>query len=263
MHEWVAAVHRIVQPAADRWYDGTVREPIVNVRLAIRCASVEEFVDKYWRLVDGDRIFIFSSTPQAVGTRVRFHLVLSNGTSLVRGEGPVVRSRAGVEGDPSRPPGMDVRIEQLDDGSRDLVDFLRATRVEETDRERAARAPKPPPAPQPQERPPALPSEAREPPSVAAPSVVAPTSAPTGAPTAAIDQLIDDAIKETPVLPPGGPVRFAEQWRKAPEAAHVPAPAGTVPANPFAEINDDAIEFFVEWSLEHSKGEPNAESARY
>ncbi len=105
-------------------------EPVVQVRVAIRCPSVEEFVDRYWRLVDGDRIFIFSSVPQKQGTAVRFHLVLADGTSLIRGEGRVVRARSDAS-DPARPPGMDVKFTPVDDASRDLVEFLRATRDEE------------------------------------------------------------------------------------------------------------------------------------
>ena len=60
--------------------------------------------------------------------------------------------------------------------------------------------------------------------------------------------------------------RFAESYvGKLPPPPRAPPPpaSGTVPANPFSEISDGAIEYFVEWSMEqstaaHPKSKPPA-----
>jgi hypothetical protein len=48
---------------------------------------------------------------------------------------------------------------------------------------------------------------------------------------------------------------FAEAFRSPLPGAPPPAamPTSTVPANPFSEVSDGAIEYFVEWSLEQSR----------
>lgn len=52
-------------------------------------------------------------------------------------------------------------------------------------------------------------------------------------------------------FPAVGPApSFAEAFRGA--VPNFTPPTGTVPANPFSEVSDGAIEYFVEWSLEQS-----------
>src|SRR5262245_20328233 len=185
-------------------------EPVVQVRVAIRCPSVEEFVDRYWRLIDGDRIFIFSSVPQKPGTAVRFHLVLADGTSLIRGEGRVIRARNDAS-DPARPPGMDVRFAPVDEASRDLVEFLRATREEERRKleeaspaERAVRKTLPLIPPPPAEKPGPerewipVPLTVRE---AAPPMEKTPEKADEGLPPLAPTPTIKQAAPPTPPLP--------------------------------------------------------------
>ncbi|HWE26366.1 MAG TPA: PEGA domain-containing protein [Polyangia bacterium] len=57
-----------------------------------------------------------------------------------------------------------------------------------------------------------------------------------------------------PAFASAGPApMFAEAFRAPIPGAPPPLPpTGTVPANPFSEISDGAIEYFVEWSLEQS-----------
>jgi hypothetical protein len=61
--------------------------------------------------------------------------------------------------------------------------------------------------------------------------------------------------------------RFAESYvGPLPAPPGAPAPTGTVPANPFAEISDNTIEYFVAWSLEqsttpHPKSKPPPEAS--
>jgi Tfp pilus assembly protein PilZ len=57
------------------------------------------------------------------------------------------------------------------------------------------------------------------------------------------------------------PPRVGESWvgpLPAPPGAPPPPPtAGTVPANPFSDISDGAIEYFIEWSVEQSRQAPD------
>src|SRR5207302_905476 len=99
-----------------------------------------------------DRIFIFTKAAQPPGTRVRFTLELADGPALIHGEGEVTRVRPD-KGDPSKPPGMELRFEPLDENSRAMIERMLQAR------------------------------------------------------------------------------------------------SGTVPANPFSEVSDSAIEYFVEWSV--------------
>ena len=69
----------------------------------------------------------------------------------------------------------------------------------------------------------------------APPSTDAPMAPPSSADLATIiPPTVDPSINEPPV--------FAESW------------GGDAPANPFSDVSDGAIEYFVEWSLEQSIG---------
>jgi hypothetical protein len=249
--------------------------------------SVEAFCARYWRFVHGDRIFIFSSSPRAVGTAIRFAISLSDGKEVLRGHGTVLRARAGTD-DPGRPPGMDVRFEIDDQPSREVVARLEQVR-------KSQRLPKPAPGPadqaaaakpspaRPHAAPPplppltppatvAVPASATAPQSdpAAPPEVPAASSPATGAatpadaaPAEAMQALPDDALEEIrdedtnqfPLLPPGQSIRSTEKWRSVPtqRAIEAVAPAA-VPANPFAQVGDDAIEMFVDWAIDQSSG---------
>jgi hypothetical protein len=105
------------------------------------------------------------------------------------------------------------------------------------------------PAP-PASAPPAMPTLATlstfEAPSSAPPSMD-PPEAFDGPPT---QQTAFDAL-----VPPGPVPSFAEGWREPlPPGAPGADPARSVPANPFSEVSDGAIDYFVEWSLEQSIG---------
>jgi hypothetical protein len=54
----------------------------------------------------------------------------------------------------------------------------------------------------------------------------------------------------------------AEAWREAPPEA-VASAAPEVPANPFSDVSDGAIDYFVEWSLEQSIGQRADQSASF
>lgn len=64
---------------------------------------------------------------------------------------------------------------------------------------------------------------------------------------------------EEPVTAVGPAPAMAEIFRDATEGS----PNGEVPANPFSEVSDGAIEYFVEWSLEQSIGPRATPQAKF
>jgi uncharacterized protein (TIGR02266 family) len=208
--------------------------PVITLRVTVRAPDLESFIDRYAKHINGDRIFIFTKNPQAIGTRVRFTLQLESGEPLIQGKGTVTRVQN--EGNPRRPPGMELVFVALDDRSQTLVDFMLASRVAEAPPivRAVAAAPTPPP----------LRSESAPAPPAA--------TAPIAPATARAD------------VTPGPAPAFAEKWRE-PLPPGVPAAGAehNLPANPFSEVSDGAIEYFVEWSIEQSIGAPVKQTASF
>jgi hypothetical protein len=329
---------------------GQLSAPVVVLRVTVRAPDLDAFITRYSRHIAGDRIFIFSKSPQQVGTQVRFNLQLQTGEVLIQGRGTVKRVQLDT-GDARHPPGMEVQFTPLDERSATLVDFMMATRAGLAEnvatappivravippkplplpplpskpskpwslpplpskppaKPEQAATPSPPPLPPlpkqkavPVARPPSLslesiwkteagqeatavspppsdepspppaaeplpslaaepsPASAAETPSVAATVPVAETqptgetapaaeAAPDGDPAKPADLqtivplLVDPSVTATPV--------FAESW------------GGDAPANPFSDVSDGAIEYFVEWSLEQSIGPRARPQARF
>jgi uncharacterized protein (TIGR02266 family) len=96
---------------------------LIVLRVVIRSPDVDTFVSKYSRFVKDDRIFIFTKAAQPPGTRVRFTLELADGPALIHGEGEVTRVRPD-KGDPSKPPGMELRFQPLDVDSRQMIERM-------------------------------------------------------------------------------------------------------------------------------------------
>ena len=119
-------------------------QPVIVLRVVIRSPDLETFVNKYSRFIKDDRIFIFTKSSQPPGTRVRFTLELADGQPLITGEGTVTRIRPD-SGDPSKPPGMELRFLPLDEASRVLVERMLRAR-EETGQFSAVTTPPPPPS---------------------------------------------------------------------------------------------------------------------
>jgi molecular chaperone DnaK len=69
----------------------------------------------------------------------------------------------------------------------------------------------------------------------------------------------DGQNADEPATAVGPAPAMAETWR---DSSAAPA-NGEVPANPFSEISDGAIEYFVEWSLEQSIGPRTLPQARF
>src|SRR5438445_11178455 len=100
--------------------DDPALQPLIVLRVVIRSPDLPTFVSKYSRFIKDDRIFIFTKSSQPPGTRVRFTLELSDGQPLLTGEGTVTRIRPD-SGDPTKPPGMELKFVPLDEQSRELV----------------------------------------------------------------------------------------------------------------------------------------------
>jgi hypothetical protein len=103
------------------------KTPVIVLRVVVNAPDLDAFITRYSKHLAGDRIFIFTKTPQPIGTRCKFSLHLKNGEPLIHGKGTVVRVQAA--GDPKHPPGMELVFETLDERSQTLVDFMHATRL--------------------------------------------------------------------------------------------------------------------------------------
>jgi PEGA domain len=220
---------------------GSAQPPAVSLRVMLRADDLDAFVDRYSHFIDGDRIFIFTKTAKNVGDRVRFSLCLSNGEAVLNGEGTVTRVQK--DGDPTRPPGMELRFQPTDESSQTLVEFLLATRADLAH------------------------GDDIEPPGEGSPNVpsmkvdlktfLAGMTPPTPqTPPATPPQQASSTPVPAPELPP---MRLRRPTPIFTDLHVVLPPPGTVPANPFSQVSDNAIEYFVEWSLESNVG-PHKES---
>jgi hypothetical protein len=246
---------------------GSAPPPPVSLRVMVRADDLDAFVERYSHFIDGDRIFIFTKSAKNVGERLRFALCLANGEPVLHGEGVVTRVQK--DADASRPPGMELRFKALDDSSQTLVDFLLATRADlgsggEIQPPNLA-SPNLPSMKVPLKDFLNLPSMKSQPPAPARPA------APSTASFPAISKKPSPSspLPSSPAAPAATPIGSSpseappmRMRRPTPVFAdiHVVPPApGTVPANPFSQVSDNAIEYFVEWSLESSVG-PHKES---
>ena len=94
------------------------------LRIRLKYADVETFLTKYSSHVTRTQLFLTTRTPKPVGTLVRFELLLSDGTKLLKGEGTVV----GISAEGARTPGMTLKFGKLDADSRKLVNRIVAHR---------------------------------------------------------------------------------------------------------------------------------------
>src|SRR5262249_47502302 len=102
-----------------------------QMRIRLKYADVQTFVEKFAANVSRQGIFIPSKTPKPVDTLVRFELLLSDGTTkLLKGEGTVTWIREFDPANPTRAHGMGVRFTRLDTESRRLIDQMEAWKRE-------------------------------------------------------------------------------------------------------------------------------------
>jgi uncharacterized protein (TIGR02266 family) len=90
----------------------------ISLRITLRYKDLEEFVERYAENVSAAGLFLRTKAPKAPGTKIRFELLLSEGSRALRGEGVVVT----VRGDDK--PGMALRFNQLEPESQAVVDRI-------------------------------------------------------------------------------------------------------------------------------------------
>ena len=98
------------------------------LRLKLKYADVETFVDKFATNISKGGIFIATRQPKPAGTSLRFELLLENGQKLIRGEGVVSWVKDFDPKQPAKPHGMGVKFTKLDADSRVLVDRMLAVK---------------------------------------------------------------------------------------------------------------------------------------
>jgi hypothetical protein len=194
--------------------------PLVVVRVAIRCDDEKTFIERYHRFVKDDRLFIVTKTPQPIGALLRFVLTLRDEQPVIQGTGKVIRVRSD-SGDPARPPGLLLRFATLDETSQRIIEAMHAARSERQARLHVVREPA---APAPED-------------------VSSPDSGPNrGLLLASADvqpEPMHDETTGTFFLANHAP-HFGERWNQE------------LPANPLSEIPEDVLDYFVEWSVEHT-----------
>jgi hypothetical protein len=111
---------------ADGDEDFTPLIPQMRVRIGVECGTVDEFVERYGRFLDGDRIFIATDAVEAPGSLVQFRVDLADGRVVLHGTGTVIEARA--EASPGMPRGMLLRFVALDEASARVVEAMGAPR---------------------------------------------------------------------------------------------------------------------------------------
>lgn len=92
------------------------------LRIHTRAPDLDAFIERYSQLIDDDVIILFTTAVEQVGTEVEFSIFLSGGDCVLRGRGMVRRVRK------SPPLAMELAFVPLDQGSADVVEFIRVMR---------------------------------------------------------------------------------------------------------------------------------------
>jgi len=105
---------------------GPVANPI-SVRIRLRYADIDTFVERFAPNVTRGGIFLASKTPRPVGDVFPFEVQLANGQVALSGEGKVIWIKEFNPAEPQRPHGMGVQFTRVDPGSRETLNrILRA-----------------------------------------------------------------------------------------------------------------------------------------
>jgi hypothetical protein len=91
-----------------------------------RCATVSDFLTMFHPFVVEGAIFVPSKTPKEVGRRITVTIQLSNGDTVMQGEGEVVQARTTSE--TSKRTGMWLRLSKTDERTAAIMGELSARR---------------------------------------------------------------------------------------------------------------------------------------
>ena len=97
------------------------------VFLISRCSTLDEFIAAFRRYADRQTLFVPTATPLAAGRRVAITLMISTGDIVIEADADVMNSSARASGLHGR-PGMTLRLTDLDDDSRAILEHLERVR---------------------------------------------------------------------------------------------------------------------------------------
>ncbi|MDY0002733.1 MAG: TIGR02266 family protein, partial [Polyangia bacterium] len=99
------------------------------MRFRLTYPDVETFIEKYAANVSKGGIFLVSRSPKPVGTLLRFEMLLSDSTPLIRGEGKVVWVKEFDATNPGKPHGMGVKFTRMDSATKAMIERLVAFKL--------------------------------------------------------------------------------------------------------------------------------------
>lgn len=103
----------------------------VSLRIKLKYADVDTFVEKFGANVTRAGIFLASRAPRPVGTTIRFELLIADGKSKVlKGDGVVIWIKDYDPAHPQRAHGMGLKFSRLDAESHKLVERILARKKE-------------------------------------------------------------------------------------------------------------------------------------
>jgi hypothetical protein len=232
----IADVTRVVRPAeANRASAAPAAPPDSErplVHLTTRCASLDEFVQRFAPFASDGALVIPAASDVAVGAEGRFIIRLKDNAIVMRGRCRVSEIKSAPDGKPGGRAVMRVRLLDMDEGSRNVHRKLLTARR--------------PPPPLPPFAAPGSASGKPAPPSLgmAATIIAVPPPPPQNAAPLASD------AGEEPTLAGGRPP-------SAPPPVEVRAPGAsfTLPANPLSDLHAEDLASFIECTLFETDGE--------
>jgi uncharacterized protein (TIGR02266 family) len=99
------------------------------VRIRLRFASFDAFIDKFAPNVTRGGVFIASRTPLPIGATFGFEIQLAGGEVALAGDGKVTWVKAFDPATPQKPHGMGVQFLRLDTPSRELLNKILARKA--------------------------------------------------------------------------------------------------------------------------------------
>ena len=99
------------------------------VRIRLRFASFDAFIDKFAPNVTRGGVFIASRTPLPIGSTFAFEIQLAGGEVALAGDGKVTWVKAFDPAAPQKPYGMGVQFLRLDTPSRELLNKILARKA--------------------------------------------------------------------------------------------------------------------------------------
>jgi uncharacterized protein (TIGR02266 family) len=103
--------------------------PPAPVRVRLRYAAFETFIEKFAANVTRGGLFLASRTPRPVGEIFQFEVQLAGGEVALAGDGKVTWVREFDPAAPNKPHGMGVQFLRLDGPSREVVNQMLARKA--------------------------------------------------------------------------------------------------------------------------------------